>query len=445
MPRYELDGKLFWNVSRSGTAVTVTSGKLGNKGRTTVRHHPSTAAAQVHHDDLVIAKAREGYKLVETVPPEPIQVDRTADERADALEARIVDDPEDSEAWMVYGDLLQRRGDPRGELVALQIAAEAERAANPRARGAAQVAVGRYFATHAPALLGSLAKHVKDVRDPAVAPFLWRSGFIHRAELAALGDPGAIVDELLQHPSGRLLVELAFKADDRAEAVEVLDAIARMAPPALRELDLFARADLADLGNVWAKIPRLRRLYLTARSFELGDLRLPDVQRARFFALALSPRCMDSIATAPWPVLERLELRLGNRYNTESAAFEHVRPLLERADMPALTHLKIRGAPFAGAILRTLAQSPLARQLLVLDLSHGTITPQDGKTAASSSRFTQLRELWIPFAGLWAEGAKALEGITKHLINDKRGPLDTLEHDLGVDDSDPEHYDDVDE
>lgn len=448
MSRYELDGQ-FWQVSRSGTAVSVTAGKLGNQGRTTVKHHPSVAAAKAHHDALVAAKQRAGFLRVDTDEPTAVRVETTRDDRAESLEARLAEDPMDREAAMVYGDLLQRRGDPRGELVALQLAAEAERvesprAANPRARNA-QTAVGKYFAKHAAALLGPLAAHVKDVRDPSVPPFVWRAGFIHRLQLDA-GDRGAIAREVLRHPSGQLLVELAVKADDREAAVAVLDAVRANPPRALQELDLFARADL-ELGDLWGSIPRVRRLSLTARSFELGKLAMPAVQRARFFGLALSPRCMHAIATAPWPVLERLELRLGNRYGKVSAAFEDVLPLLVRSDLPALTHLKIRGAGFAGAICRALVGSPLAGQLVVLDLSHGTINPRDAEILAEhKARFPQLRELWIPLTGLWGDAAKGLTGVAKHVISDKRSPLDTIEAELGVDDSDPDdRYDEVDE
>ncbi|MBA3538487.1 MAG: TIGR02996 domain-containing protein [Deltaproteobacteria bacterium] len=35
------------------------------------------------------------------------------------LIAQIVDDPDDREAFVVYGDHLSERGDPRGELIAL--------------------------------------------------------------------------------------------------------------------------------------------------------------------------------------------------------------------------------------------------------------------------------------------------------------------------------------
>ena len=41
--------------------------------------------------------------------------------RETELLARIYDDPEEDEARLVYADLLQTRGDPQGELIALQV------------------------------------------------------------------------------------------------------------------------------------------------------------------------------------------------------------------------------------------------------------------------------------------------------------------------------------
>ncbi len=441
MPRYE-DGKRFWQIATAGTTVTVTVGALGKRGRTTVKTLPTAEAAKAHHAKLVGEQQRGGFQLVDATD-EPAglataEPGALPDERAAALEARLLEDPSDANTWMVYGDLLQKRGDPRGELAALQQAADAERAANPRGRGGAMLALTKHFAKHVPALLGALGKHVADVRELAKPPFFWKHGFIYRAELGSFDagarttDPEATVRELTSHPSGRFLAELAVKARDLEQASGVLTAIAQVAPPGLQELDFHARAELGDLGELWPRLPRLRRLSLTARSFEVGTLNVPAVQRARFLALSLSPRCVETIATAPWPVLERMELRLGNRYGIIAATFEDLEPLLRRTDMPTLTHLKIRLAPFAGAICRVLIASPLAAQLHVLDLAHGTITPQDVNVlAAAKTHFPQLRELWLPAAALRGTNAKQLEGIAKHVISDARAPLDTLEEELG--------------
>jgi hypothetical protein len=111
-----------------------------------------------------------------------------------------------------------------------------------------------------------------------------------------------------------------------------------------------------------------------------------------------------------------------------------------RAHPPQDPRCAVRGCD------RRAVAGPLANQLLVLDLSHGTITPRDVEVLAGmKDRFTQLRELWVPMAAMWGGGGKALEGTAKHVIGDQRSPLDNLEHELGVDDSDPSHYDEVEE
>jgi uncharacterized protein (TIGR02996 family) len=217
VPRYE-DGKRFWHVSLTGTSVSVTTGKLGQKGRTTVKRLANAGAARSHHDEIVLAKLRAGYKLVEASEPEPAAEpsDDDPDDRLDALEARLAEDPSDREAWMVYGDLLQKRGDPRGELVALQAAAEADRAVNPRAKSAALTAMHKYFARHVPALLGPLAKYVKDVRDPSAPPFVWRNGMIQRAVIASGdGDVAMILRELLRAPGRRSRADAGGARRDR--------------------------------------------------------------------------------------------------------------------------------------------------------------------------------------------------------------------------------------
>lgn len=420
MPRYE-HGALFWQVSLSGATVTTTSGRRGSRAHTSTKTLASPRAAQRHHDQLIVGMLRSGYRPVDA----PAIV---SSPDALALEACLADDPDDPEAWMVYGDLLQKVGDPRGELIALHTAAQATGA--PKT---AKLAVKRQFARHVPTLLGPLARHVPQLDDLESPPFAWKHGFIHRVALDG-GCLASVADEVLGHPSGKFVAELAFQTRHPSQAIELFDVIARHAPRALQELDLVVRADLDAIAELWPHVPRLRRLYLAAKSFELGDLRLPELRAARFRGLTVSPSCVDSIAAAPWPKLERMELRLGNQLGALPATFENLEPLLRRGDMPALTHLKIRGAAFAGAICRALATSPLAAQLQVLDLAHGTITPQDVKVlAAATGRFANLRELWVPAAALWNDGAKRLAGISNHVISDDKAPLDTLEAELGDD------------
>src|SRR5262245_25939316 len=75
-----------------------------------------------------------------------------------ALQVAIEDDPDDPSTYSVLGDWLQRRGDPRGELIALCLAADVQRTASPRTKPPAQVAIEKLLTRHSSALLGRLAR-----------------------------------------------------------------------------------------------------------------------------------------------------------------------------------------------------------------------------------------------------------------------------------------------
>lgn len=418
MPRYEHGGR-FWTIRRDVSVLTITTGKIGNKGRTVTKHHANEHAAIAAHDALVLEKQREGFRLARDDRAPPALAEMPADdERGPALEAAIAADPEDATAYAVYGDWLQKHGDPRGELIALQQA------------NATPAAIGKHIATHAARLLGPLAALVRDIREPDGPPFTWRNGFIRRAELASAKgrELGSTLAQLFAHPSARFVLELGVRAHDRKDALDALAAIASAAPPTLHELDFFARADLgrieSDLGK---SLSELERIGITARTYELRTLELRRVRRAKFLAGSMSSSAIEAIAAAPWPVLERLEIRFCGPTGACEADFHDLRPLLLRADMPALTHLRLRGCAFAGAAARTLAAAPLARQLQVLDFSQGNFTPNDvAMLAKHAGNFPNLVELWVPFASI----DHALAAVAKHVIPDTRGPVDTLDLDL---------------
>ncbi|HET7504818.1 MAG TPA: TIGR02996 domain-containing protein [Kofleriaceae bacterium] len=428
MARYEL-GDRFWSIvytGRAGTTLAVTSGKIGSKGKTTTRSFASAGAAVAQHDELVLARLRAGYRLIEHA--EAVEPPPAPDAAAAALEASLIADSTDTAAYEVYGDWLQRQGDPRGELIALQIARAAELARGPRPRSTIQTAIGRHVERHAAALLGPLAAFVSDVRDLASGPFVWRFGFIHRVTLESrpAGDLADTLAQVLRHPSGRFVRELVIRANEIDEAHRVVDVLSALAPPTVCELELVVRAEPLELGPLWPRLARLRRIAVVARGFDVGAVRLPDAERARFATARLTSAAMRAIAVAPWPALQRLELRFGGRHEPGGTVLEDLEPLLVRTDLPALTHLKLRGCAYAGEALGVLAGTPLARQLVVIDLSHGHVERADLRALAShTTSFPQLRELWLP-ADIAADAQRQLAGIARHLISDARGALDTF-------------------
>jgi uncharacterized protein (TIGR02996 family) len=431
MARYERQEK-FWSIvftgrlGRAQATLTTTSGTIGSKGRTTTRSFATAGAAEAQHDELVLEKLRAGYRLVEQATE--VAGAPAADAAAAALEASIVADPSDTAAYAVYADWLQHQGDPRGELIVLQLAREAELARKPTGRSTLQIAIGRHFERCAARLLGPLAALVPDVRDLVSGPFVWRFGFIHRVALDSRpgADLGQIIEQVLGHPSGRFVRELAIRSDDLDEAHRVVDALADRAPPTLLELDLVVRGEPLDLGALWPAVARLRRIAVVARAFDLGAVCVPAAERARFATARLTSGTLRAIAAAPWPALQRLELRFGGRFEPGGTSLDDLQPLLVRTDLPALTHLKLRGCAFAGEALTALATTALARRLVVIDLSHGHVERADLRALAHHTKsFPALRELWLPSESV-PDAQPMLAGIAKHLISDARGALDTF-------------------
>ncbi len=86
---------------------------------------------------------------------------------------RVIDEnPDDHASWMLYADWLQQRGEPRGELIALDIALETAGGEHKARLEAARVEL---VATYATALLGeTFARFVASGYGTVV----WHRGFI---------------------------------------------------------------------------------------------------------------------------------------------------------------------------------------------------------------------------------------------------------------------------
>jgi len=222
MPRLRLDAELY-EIAQDGARLVITAG-----GKQTTRKFISADHAKVQHDKLLGEKLAAGWQLTAEAAP----VDADGEPREPTLEAAIVADPYDTSAYAVYGDWYQARHHPRGELIALQLAEEDRD--DDKLKAATRKHVARYKAE----LLGELARFDLD----ANSPFGWRFGFIHRLELDNAGSAAALIREVMSHPSGRMLAEVALQLDD---ARYLRDALAQLGPN-LRALAIVTSASPAS-------------------------------------------------------------------------------------------------------------------------------------------------------------------------------------------------------
>jgi uncharacterized protein (TIGR02996 family) len=390
MPRFVL-GDAFWEIDHEGTTLVLTSGTVGKVGTPQTRRYKTAGHAEIQYDVMIRDKVAAGYELSTEAPPPPVTEVPGED---DALEAAITSSPYDAGVYGVYGDWLQSQHDVRGELIALQLAEDA-RPGDPQLVGA----IGRYLDKHRAALLGPLVPYAGKIREFTDGPFIWRFGFIHIVQLdrANLDEPvPELVEQVLQHPSGRFVAELSVLDDDQAEVTALLRLLANHAQPSLRALELGTQADLGDLGPLLRAHPRLRRLSLHGR---VG----PE-------QAAVSPITVRSVVAAKLPELEQLSLRLLRG----DVRFTDLRPLLHRTDLPALSELRLRSAEFAPEIINELIESPLAAQLVKLDLGLSELGDRAVRQfLAHRDRFAKLRELVVTRGGFARSSLADLQATVK--------------------------------
>ncbi|CAN5729149.1 hypothetical protein BH11MYX1_BH11MYX1_34550 [soil metagenome] len=388
MAWYELDGEA-WQIEQLGKQLEITS-----SGKTTTRTFVSADAASAQRDKLVAERTLAGYRRM------------ARDPRHVELERAIATEPELPASYSVYADWLLAEGDPRGNVMAVSIAAEA--------RGD-EKAFPKLLKKHVHYLLGPLAElaarhHGEREGDPEV--FAWRFGVIHRAYLHAERQKpldGAL-EQLLRHASGRFLVDLKLVQNDRIQ--EAIDLLAARPPTSLRALRLWAVSNV-KLSALWSALPRLRRLSLSGHAIGLTErgqrFELPELERLELVDSQMAAASARALRDAPFPKLEQLRLDFGSGYTTGDASIDDVFDLLARKDLPALRLLALVRTRYIRELVIELGSSPVARNLDVLDLSHNQMTdPNAVDLARRRANFPKLSSLDVTGNRLSAKGLAAL-------------------------------------
>ncbi len=170
------------------------------------------------------------------------------------LEAAIDANPDQAENYLVLGDWLQERQDPRGELIALHHAKNGRAAIVERELGPARPKYG--------------------VMD-------WFYGFVRRLRTIIDEDDEALIHDTLDHPSLRHLqtleLELAGREDDDRQWL--IEELASSPRPSLRVFSINSYwrggndppAGDVDLTKLWAVVPRIARVTVAARYITPGD------------------------------------------------------------------------------------------------------------------------------------------------------------------------------
>ena len=462
MPRYELsDGSSnkFWEITLDGKSFKTTFGKIGSGGQTQLKQFSSDADAKKAYDKLVAEKVKKGYEpvggkgkglaaKVKQLKGAPVAM--VTAKRNPELEKVIDNDPRDATAYSIYADWLQDQGDPRGELIALQL-------------GKKDKAAKAFIEKHSDYFLGPLAEHQETYDGEDTEAFTWKYGFIHAVRLSHdhysneewEGKLVEVLDLLLQHPSGRFLTELTFvfnndPSEDNLQ--DLIDLLAKKAPPTVRKLH-FGDYDYAgpssdtatgtteiswysigDLSKLWKAVPKLETLItqcgseestMNSEGMKLGKLDLPHLKHAEFRTGGLEKPNAKSIAAGNFPSIEHLEIWYGDPNYGGDCSAKHVQPLLDRTDLPKLRYLGLKNAVFTDDLVEPLAKSRLTKQLTVLDLSMGCLTDV-GATALARYKdaFQHLEKLDVSENYLSKAGIALLAGVAKNVVAKEQREID---------------------
>ena len=434
MPRYEFSegsSNKFWEITLDGNSFTTTYGRLGTDGQSTTKEFDSPDKAKKEFDKLVAEKVKKGYQLVgegaaaAAAPAAAAKPAKAAKGKArgDAaqnseLEEALVNNPDDGDAFQVYGDWLQAQGDPRGELCAVQ--AGLKREPGNKELAAREKAI---LEKHDKYLRGGLA-------DADQVKLEWRYGHIYSARVAteydAEEDGAKLVKKLLALPAARLLVKLTVglvDTDGQNDYSATVKAIAAERREALRELFLgdfeypdeleMSWSSLGDLSKLWEQVPRLEKLTLqSGGSVKFGTIDLPALKHFEMRTGGLDAKSIKAIASARWPYLETLIVWFGSSDYGASGGVKDIRPILDGVGLPRLKHLGLMNAEFTDELCTALVKAKILPQLEELDLSKGTMTSAGARVLAENKQaFSHLQHIHVEDNLLDTGDKKVLAGF----------------------------------
>lgn len=296
-----------------------------------------------------------------------------------ALEQTLREHPDDPAAWLVYGDLLLERGDPRGALIQLE-----HRLA--RARPADRAALRREIE----ALVRKQQPRWNAALPPGVHAKAWRYGFVTKLAVPWSEDAPARIEQALREPFATALQisvkgrrgEGESESEDEDEDDDLDDDGNELPDPVdlagLAALDLSRLVEL-DLSYAHLGAPGAASLAAAASlgRLETLDLRYCKIGDDGLAALAAAPRLAG---------LRRLRLQRNELTGKGAAALARFERLVE---------LDLRYNDLGTAGAKALLAAPFVGSLARLALNRTDVSAAGAKELARSPRLPRaLRSFW---------------------------------------------------
>jgi uncharacterized protein (TIGR02996 family) len=373
--------------------------------------------------------------------------ERSGPSPGDVLERALAENPDDLAAHAAYGDWLAGRGDPRGELIAVQLALE-----DPKRKGAERKSLRQreeeLLAAHAGEWLGPLAEHLPTWKDQAKRYFgepryRFARGWLHELTWSDLSRRGA--RNLAGAPQVRLLHTLKLygargwerapynPADPESErwGYEGLGPLVEspyLGNVRVLQLGYDRHEDLAaveyylynqgpeEFDNVSAlvnRLPKLQELYIDGVISDaealFGLQALGDLHTLAYCYGPAYP--LETLAANP--ALTRLRSLLLHPQAVAPGAAALItanglRALLHSPHLQSLTTLRVHMTDMGNALCEEIVRSGILKRLTVLDLSWGRITDVGARVLARSPDLPRLQALALYNNALTEEGLSLL-------------------------------------
>jgi uncharacterized protein (TIGR02996 family) len=466
----------FWNVELQGSSYVVTFGRIGTAGQTQKKDFPNDEAAKKAYEKIIAEKVGKGY--AETTPKgassaAPAKAAAVITPLQQSLEQALVENPDDLAAHSAYADYLSEQGDPRGELIQLQLALEDPKRP-PAERKKLQQRETAALKKNAGALLGELAKVLVGDWSGEDKPWHYRVSRGWLDVVRMLPFPEAAIELLARSPEARLVRRLeivydmryhpfdfnqvlagpceALGADADSEEEETYEPMTIM-PPILKSphltnlrvfklgfsddeplrhstmVDPFGDCSAKQIVELLHKCPHLEELYLNTSLAGIDKLfssaELAQVRVLQYYFGAYTYR---SKADSIYPLsklakntnlnnLTTLRLHPGRDATID---LKELQALLRSPNLPKLTHLQVHMTNFGDDGARSIASSGIVKRLKVLDVAYGNMTDDGARMLADCEGIRKLDRLDVSRNALTKDGIAALKASGVRFVADEQ-------------------------
>lgn len=464
----------FWNIEIEGKSFTVTFGKVGTKGQSRKKDFANEDKAQEAYDKLVEEKVSKGYvetTEVESAPASPL---------LESLEKALVEDPDDLAARSAYADYLMEQGDPRGELIQVQLALQDPNRKESESKKL-QKREKELLSRYARQWLGDIGRFLVGKWSGEKKPYHYRFhlGWLDTVRLLPFSE--YILASVAKAPEARLLRRLEIVYDMRYHPWDFDEFVQgpgkaipedeqpdeddfymyeplTILPPILESpyltnlrafklgfsdqedelahstmVDPFGNCTTQQILDLLEKCPRIEELYLNTHFGKIGSLfASPLLENIRILQFYYGSDYLGEASGAVYPLsalaknkslknLTTLRLHPGRDATVE---IDELKALLQSPNLPALSHLQVHMTTYGNEGCESIVQSGILQRLKTLDIGYGTMTDEGATILAECPDLKNLELLDVSRNALSTQGINALKKTGVNVVAKKQHPVD---------------------